>query len=97
MKRTFALLCVALLAACAGTPEGPPAVDRIFVIGCGENHTKDLSRWTPGVNVGKAHAFANHCYLIQHAKGLMLWDTGNPDRLAAMPNGFTTQSPRWIE
>ena len=90
MRKTLALLCVALLAACAGTPEGPPAVDRIFVISCGENHVKDVSRWTPGVNVGKPHAFANHCYLIQHAKGLMLWDTGNPDRLAAMPNGFTT-------
>jgi glyoxylase-like metal-dependent hydrolase (beta-lactamase superfamily II) len=90
MRRTLALLCAALLAACAGTPEGPPAVDRIFVINCGENHVKDVSRWTPGVNVGKPHAFANHCYLIQHAKGLMLWDTGNPDRLAAMPKGFTT-------
>ena len=90
MKRTFALLCAALLAPCAGTTEGPPAVDRIFVISCGENHTKNVSRWTPGVNAGKAHAFANHCYLIQHAKGLMLWDTGNPNRLAALPNGFTT-------
>jgi hypothetical protein len=24
-----------------------------------------------------------------HAKGWMLWDTGNPDRLAALPNGLT--------
>ena len=33
--------------------------------------------------------FSNHCYLIKHAKGWMLWDTGNPDRLAAMPKGLT--------
>jgi glyoxylase-like metal-dependent hydrolase (beta-lactamase superfamily II) len=41
------------------------------------------------VNLGKPAAFGNHCYLIQHAKGLMLWDSGNPDRLAALPNGLT--------
>jgi glyoxylase-like metal-dependent hydrolase (beta-lactamase superfamily II) len=62
----------------------------MYVIECGENHVKDVSRWTPGVNVGKPHVFGNHCYLIRHASGWMLWDTGNADRLAAMPNGFST-------
>jgi len=33
--------------------------------------------------------FSNHCYLIKHAQGLMLWDSGNPDRLAALPKGLT--------
>jgi glyoxylase-like metal-dependent hydrolase (beta-lactamase superfamily II) len=46
-----------------------------------------LSRWTPGENVGKAHVFGNHCYLIKHAQGWMLWDSGNADRLAALPDG----------
>jgi len=78
-----------LLAGCAGTGGGPASVERMYVINCGENHVKDLSRWTPGANVGKAHVFSDHCYLIRHAKGWMLWDTGNADRLAAMPNGFT--------
>lgn len=41
------------------------------------------------MNVGKPAVFSNHCYLIRHAKGLMLWDSGNPDRLAALPNGLT--------
>jgi glyoxylase-like metal-dependent hydrolase (beta-lactamase superfamily II) len=41
------------------------------------------------VNVGKPHVFGDHCYLIKHAQGWMLWDTGNPDRYAAMPNGFS--------
>ena len=50
----------------------------------------DESRWTPGVNVGQPHVFSNHCYLIKHAKGWMLWDTGNADRIAAMPSGFST-------
>jgi N-acyl homoserine lactone hydrolase len=85
------LLCVAALAlsGCASTGEKAASVDRMYVIPCGENHTNDLSRWTPGVNVGKPGYFANHCYLIRHAKGLMLWDSGNPDRLAALPNGLT--------
>jgi glyoxylase-like metal-dependent hydrolase (beta-lactamase superfamily II) len=78
-----------LLTACAGTPDRTASVDRMYVINCGENRTNDVSRWTPGVNVGKPGAFGNHCYLIRHAKGLMLWDSGNPDRLAALPNGLT--------
>jgi len=61
----------------------------MYVIPCGENHAKDVSRWTPGVNAGSPAQFANHCYLVRHAKGLMLWDSGNPDRLAALPNGLT--------
>ena len=84
-----ALVALALLAGCAGTDNRPAAVERMYVIDCGENHVKDLSRWTPGVNVGKAHVFGDHCYLIKHAQGWMLWDTGNPDRYAALPNGFT--------
>src|SRR6185295_5038265 len=85
-------LCVLLLAGCAGITNiytGPGKVERMYVIECGENHVKDLSRWTPGVNVGKAHVFSDHCYLIKHAKGWMLWDSGNADRLAALPNGLT--------
>jgi N-acyl homoserine lactone hydrolase len=84
--------CVAALAlgACA-TNDGKKsaAVERMYVISCGENHTNDISRWTPGVNVGKPGQFSNNCYLIKHAQGWMLWDTGNPDRLAALPNGLT--------
>jgi N-acyl homoserine lactone hydrolase len=74
---------------CATQGSQTPAVERMYVIDCGENHAKDVSRWTPGVNVGQPGVFSNHCYLIRHAKGLMLWDAGNPDRLAAMPNGLT--------
>src|SRR6185369_16449736 len=89
------LLCIfaLLLSGCAYVPsiplQGPGKVERMYVIECGENHVKDLSRWTPGVNVGKAHVFSDHCYLIKHAKGWMLWDSGNPDRLAALPDGLT--------
>jgi glyoxylase-like metal-dependent hydrolase (beta-lactamase superfamily II) len=78
-----------LLAACATPGQQTSGVERMYVINCGENHVKDVSRWTPGVNVGKPHVFSNHCYLVKHAQGWMLWDTGNADRLAALPNGMT--------
>jgi glyoxylase-like metal-dependent hydrolase (beta-lactamase superfamily II) len=87
MKR---IACVAALAlAGCATIGDKPAVERMYVIPCGENHTNDVSRWTPGVNVGQPGQFANNCYLLRHARGLMLWDSGNPDRLAALPNGLT--------
>jgi glyoxylase-like metal-dependent hydrolase (beta-lactamase superfamily II) len=42
------------------------------------------------VNIGKPWVFSNHCYLVRHAKGgWLLWDTGNPDRIAALPKGLT--------
>ena len=89
MSRIFSLAVVLLTAASCATTDRSSSVERMYVINCGENRTNDVSRWTPGVNVGKPGAFGNHCYLIRHAKGLMLWDSGNPDRLAALPNGLS--------
>jgi glyoxylase-like metal-dependent hydrolase (beta-lactamase superfamily II) len=86
-----AVIVIAVLAGC-GTYTALQAqhpVERMYVIECGENHVKDLSRWTPGVNVGKAHVFSDHCYLIKHSRGWFLWDSGNSDSLAALPNGRT--------
>jgi glyoxylase-like metal-dependent hydrolase (beta-lactamase superfamily II) len=64
------------------------------VIECGENRVTDVSAWSPGVNVGQPFTFSNHCYLIRHAKGWFLWDTGNSDALAALPNGLTVANGR---
>ena len=89
MRKTGTVFVSVLLAACASTTEQTSGVDRMYVINCGENHVKDVSRWTPGVNVGQPHVFSNHCYLVKHAKGWMLWDTGNADRIAAMPGGLS--------
>ena len=89
MRNIGTAFVLLLLAGCATPTQQTTGVDRMYVINCGENHVKDVSRWTPGVNIGKPHVFSNHCYLIKHAQGWMLWDTGNADRLAAMPNGFS--------
>jgi N-acyl homoserine lactone hydrolase len=63
-------------------------VEKLYVIDCGQNIGKDQSRWSPGVNEGKAIEFSDNCYLIRHDKGLVLWDTGIPDSVAAMPDGM---------
>jgi len=97
LRIIIAVAGMAVLASCASTADRPAAVERLYVINCGENHVKDVSRWTPGVNVGKPHVFGNHCYLVRHARGWMLWDTGNEDRIAALPNGLTAQSGRTID
>jgi len=82
-------IAAALLSVCALANAGPTGtVERMYVFNCGESKTKDLSVWSPGFNVGKAFEFSDHCYLIKHAKGLMLWDTGMSDSIAAMPDGL---------
>ena len=63
-------------------------VQRMYVFHCGEAVTNDISFWSPGVDVGKAGEFSHNCYLIRHARGLMMWDTGVSDRVAEMPDGL---------
>jgi hypothetical protein len=91
-----ALLLVLL--GCAGTgAQQSGGVQRLYVFNCGESTVEDISRWTPGVNVGRPGGFSANCYLVQHANGLMLWDSGINDGVASMPEGFQRSkvSPRY--
>ena len=63
-------------------------VQRLYVLDCGRNLGRDQGRWSPGVNEGKPIEFSDNCYLIRHTKGVLLWDTGVPDAVAAMPDGM---------
>ena len=38
--------------------------------------------------------FVDNCYLIKHAQGWMLWDTGVTDAIAAMPDGQAPADPQ---
>ena len=87
MRRFLVTLVVAMAMAWAATAAAQ-GVERLYVLDCGQNSGKDQSRWSPGVNVGKPIDFSDNCYLIRHAKGLLLWDTGVPDSVAAMPDGM---------
>ena len=69
-------------------------VDKLYVLNCGEGIAGDISRWSPGVNVGKSMPFVDNCYLIHHTTGWMLWDTGVSDAIAAMPDGLAPADPK---
>ena len=82
------LLLPVLAAACGSVAAPSATVERLFVLDGGGHHTTDLSRWSPGINQGTAWDFGNHCYLIRHRRGLLLWDTGFADEIAALPDGL---------
>lgn len=94
ITRFAGLLTAAALAAFA-VPLAPTAAEaqglkRMYVFDCGRQIVKDVSRWTPGRNVGQPMEFSNNCYLIQHEKGTMLWETGVPDAIADRREGVVT-------
>jgi glyoxylase-like metal-dependent hydrolase (beta-lactamase superfamily II) len=91
MNHAIRLITVTILALLAVTPAGRAAdsgIERLYVLDCGQNIGRDQSRWSPGVNEGKAIEFSDNCYLIRHVRGWLLWDTGIPDAVAAMPDGM---------
>ena len=79
----LALVAISALATSAQTKTG---VDKLYIINCGEGVAGDISRWSPGVNVGKSMDFVDNCYLIHHTQGWLLWDTGITDAIAAKPD-----------
>jgi N-acyl homoserine lactone hydrolase len=99
MKRSG--ICIAGLAAlsisaAAASAQTKSAVDKLYILNCGEGVAGDISRWSPGVNVGKSMDFADSCYLMHHTQGWLLWDTGVTDAIAAMPGGQAPADPRAI-
>jgi len=99
MRESFSVFAfVAILAiAGGGTAVGQttkPGVERLYILNCGEGRAGDISRWSPGVNVGQSKDFVDSCYLIKHAQGWFLWDTGVTDAIAAMPDGQAPADPR---
>src|SRR4029078_961887 len=89
-----AMLCLAALSAVAVTPAQAAGLERLYILTCGEGTAGDISRWSPGVNVGKSMPFVDNCYLIKHSQGWMLWDTGVADAIAAMPDGQKPADPK---
>ena len=100
MKQTITLAVLLLSAALTTVPghaqSGKSGVEKLYVLNCGEGTAGDISRWSPGVNEGKSMDFVDNCYLIKHAQGWFLWDTGIPDAVAAMPNGLVPADPKAV-
>jgi glyoxylase-like metal-dependent hydrolase (beta-lactamase superfamily II) len=89
-RTRIAVLYQALLAliGCASIPLAVAAgVQRLYVLDCGESKVPDISPWTAGIDSGQSAVFSNNCYLIRHGKDWMLWDSGFPDAIAALPDG----------
>ena len=92
-------ICIAALAAlsisaAAASAQTKSGVDKLYILNCGEGVAGDISRWSPGVNVGKSMDFVDNCYLIHHTQGWLLWDTGVTDAIAAMPDGQAPADPQ---
>ena len=91
-----ALLLVVLSAGSGQAQSGTSGVEKLYILNCGEGTAGDISRWSPGVNEGQSMEFVDNCYLIKHAQGWFLWDTGISDAVAAMPNGLAPADPKAV-
>jgi N-acyl homoserine lactone hydrolase len=91
-----ALLSVVVSVDLGHAQSSKPGVEKLYILDCGEGVAGDISRWSPGVNEGKSMDFVDTCYLIKHAQGWFLWDTGIPDAVAAMPNGLAPADPKAV-
>jgi len=89
-----AAIGIATLFALASSPVQAGGLERLYILNCGEGVAGDISRWSPGVNVGQTMAFADNCYLLKHRQGWMLWDTGVADAVASMADGLKPADPK---
>src|SRR6185503_12465312 len=91
-------LATAVVAATAllwtAAAQAQATIERMYVLDCGQGRAADQARWSPGVNVGKPIDISDNCYLIRHAQGWLMWDTGVPDAVAAMPDGLAPADPK---
>ena len=90
----IAALSALLILAASASAQTKSGVDKLYILNCGEGVAGDISRWSPGVNVGKSMEIVENCYLIHHTQGWLLWDTGVTDAIAAMPDGQAPADPR---
>ena len=88
----FALLSAVILAALGALATGAAqagGLERLYILNCGEGTAGDISRWSPGVNVGQSMPFVDNCYLLRHAQGWPVCTCG----LRKQPCGYASASP----
>jgi len=96
MKRTL-LIAGLLLGACNQTtpivtPELMEKAEtvKLYALECGRIDMLDLGLFDKGgAYDGRTNKAVSSCYLIRHAKGDLLWNTGLPDALNAVKDGVT--------
>jgi len=85
-KKIILLSLLATLFSCARLTD--TNTTKLYVFDCGEITVKDISLFSPGVDIGVTKKLTNSCYLIVHPKGNLLWDTGLSDDLILKEEGM---------
>ncbi|HYD74046.1 MAG TPA: N-acyl homoserine lactonase family protein [Candidatus Binatia bacterium] len=89
MFKRAALLSLIALAACQPAEEeaAAPAV-QLYAMNCGDAQFSDIGMFADdGSMNGQSRTLVVPCFLIRHPSGDLIWDTGFPDAIAAMPGG----------
>ena len=85
------LLPLLALVAAVGTlshPKTEVTGVRLYTLDCGRAELKDMAMFSDtGEYDGKPGAIAVSCFVIQHPKGTLVWDTGMGDNLAEKKDG----------
>ena len=88
-RSVVAVLSILLLAACTTQPPAPAQAPlRLYAFNCGSIDVLDISVFHPGIGKDEHKTLADSCYLVVHPKGMLMWDTGFSDALAAKPEGL---------
>src|SRR5215469_14146086 len=96
MKRNLGLAAALFAGLLWVASSAEAGVEKLYILNCGEGVAGDISRWSPGVNEGQSMPFVDNCYLVRHAQGWFLWDTGIPDGVSSMPDGLVPADPKAI-
>jgi Metallo-beta-lactamase superfamily len=78
----------------AGAQSPKPGIERLYALYCGQIMLNDMGRFAPGFS-GPGE-LSDTCYLIKHAQGWLLWDTGLGDAVAGMADGQKSNAGVWI-
>ena len=97
MKKLCLLLAACLMSLAAPQPglaqQNKSGIERLYVLYCGDIALNDASSFTPGAS--GPGALSVTCYLVKHAQGWLLWDTGLPDAIVNMPDGQKSPAGVW--
>lgn len=92
--RPLLLILVLLTMGCGSNKKNDEQTDskeiKLYVFDVGEILIKDVSIFNSGETGAKL--LTNSAYLIRHPEGDLMWDTGFPDSLAAMPEGLDSEA-----
>jgi len=91
IKHVMTAAALATLAACnqVAPPENAAPAVQLYAMDCGRIDFPNVDVFADDGSVaGQTRTLIDPCYLIRHPSGDLIWDTGFPDAIAAMPDGL---------